>query len=320
MSLATNRPVTLSSGPLPTQSPLYGKQSTQYSTSTSSRSIRSGRQQREFYGQNEPLQSTAATRSQSFCSRPNQPPFQHRSNSNWTLATKRPASPWYKPNTGIFAAELTHRGQAICNALAKRRALRRNRRSRRPRYRQSRFNNRTRSQGWLAPSLWSHVDNIQTWFTKLLKLAPITAISMELVRFDTQLLENAEITGVEYQQGELTGYEVREYLLEKFNRTCAYCGVQNLPLEVEHITPKTRGGSNRVSNLTLACHACNQAKGSQTATEFGHPDVQAKAKQLLKDTAAVNATRWAIWRRLNATGLPIEIRHRRPHQIQSLPA
>ncbi len=129
---------------------------------------------------------------------------------------------------------------------------------------------------------------------------------MELVRFDTQLLENAEITGVEYQQGELAGYEVREYLLEKFNRTCAYCGAKDTPLEIEHITPKARGGSNRVSNLTLACHTCNQTKGSQTAAEFGHPAVQAKAKQPLKDAAAVNATRWAIWRRLNDTGLPVE--------------
>ena len=76
------------------------------------------------------------------------------------------------------------------------------------------------------------------------------AISVENVRFDTQKMENPEISGVEYQQGELHGYEVREYLLEKFNRTCVYCGVRDVPMEVEHIVPKTRGGSNRVSNLT----------------------------------------------------------------------
>jgi len=35
--------------------------------------------------------------------------------------------------------------------------------------------------------------------------------------FDTQKLQNPEISGVEYQQGELFGYEVREYLLEKWN-------------------------------------------------------------------------------------------------------
>jgi hypothetical protein len=34
---------------------------------------------------------------------------------------------------------------------------------------------------------------------------------VELVKFDTQLMEHAEISGVEYQQGTLQGYEVREY-------------------------------------------------------------------------------------------------------------
>ena len=84
-------------------------------------------------------------------------------------------------------------------------------------------------------------------------------------------MENPEVSGIEYQQGELHGYEVREYLLEKFNRTCVYCGVRDVPMEVEHIVPKTRGGSNRVSNLTLSCRPCNQKKGNQTAAEFGYP-------------------------------------------------
>lgn len=207
----------------------------------------------------------------------------------------------------IFGAELTHRGAAIRDALQSRRAIRRGRRSRNTRYRQARFLNRTKPKGWLAASLKSRVDNLQSWFTKLYKLCPIGSISMELVRFDMQLMQNAEIGGVEYQQGELQGYEVREYLLEKFGRKCSYCGAMDVPLEIEHITPKSRGGSNRVSNLCLACRECNTKKGTQTAAEFGHPEVQVLAKQPLKDAAAVNATRWAIWRMFDATGLPVEV-------------
>jgi len=105
----------------------------------------------------------------------------------------------------------------------------------------------------------------------------------------------------------LQGYEVREYLLEKFGRKCVYCGIENVPLQVEHIVPRARGGSNRVSNLTLACEPCNKKKGNQTAEEFGYPKVQAQAKKPLKDATAVNATRWALYRRIEATGLPIEI-------------
>jgi 5-methylcytosine-specific restriction endonuclease McrA len=206
----------------------------------------------------------------------------------------------------VWAAELTHRGQQIRDALLNRRQLRRGRRNRKTRYRQARFLNRTKPKGWLPPSLMSRVSNITTWVSRLSNFIPVTAISMELVRFDTLLMQNPEISGVEYQQGELQGYEVREYLLEKWGRKCAYCGKQNVPLEVEHITPKARGGSNRVSNLTLACHDCNKTKGTQTAAEFGHPEIQTKARQPLKDAAAVNATRWALYRQLQATGLPVE--------------
>jgi 5-methylcytosine-specific restriction endonuclease McrA len=84
---------------------------------------------------------------------------------------------------------------------------------------------------------------------------------MELVKFDTQLMENPDISGIEYQQGELAGYEVREYLLEKWGRKCAYCSETDLPLQIEHIIPRSRGGSDRVSNLTLACEGCNRLKG-----------------------------------------------------------
>ena len=211
----------------------------------------------------------------------------------------------------IFAAELQHRGQQIKEALLSRRQLRRSRRNRKTRYRPARFLNRTRPEGWLAPS-WQHrVDTLMTWVHRFRRLAPVGRITQELVRFDLQLMENPEISGVEYQQGELQGYEVREYLLEKWGRTCAYCGAQNVPLEVEQIQPRSKGGSDRVSNLTMACHSCNQAKGNGDIRDFlsGQPDVLSRllrqAKSPLKDAAAVNSTRWALFKALKATGLPV---------------
>jgi 5-methylcytosine-specific restriction endonuclease McrA len=141
----------------------------------------------------------------------------------------------------VFAAELSHRGQAIKAALDARRAVRRSRRNRKTRYRKPRFQNRRRRAGWLSPSVESRVANVLAWINRLRQLCPITAISMELVRFDTQLMEKPDITGVQYQQGTLAGYEVREYLLEKWNRQCAYCGKANIPLQVEHIHPTRKG-------------------------------------------------------------------------------
>jgi 5-methylcytosine-specific restriction endonuclease McrA len=206
----------------------------------------------------------------------------------------------------MWAATLEHRGQPIKKALTARRSSRRSRRQRHTRYRPARFDNRRRPEGWLPPSLQSRVANVWTWLCRLHRCCPITGVSQEVVKFDTQLMQNAEISRIEYQRGALAGYEVREYLLEKWGRQCAYCGAKATRLEIEHILPHSRGGSDRVSNLTLACHACNQRKGNQTAAEFGHPDIQMQAKQPLKDAAAMNAMRWALWDRLQMTGLAVE--------------
>ncbi|KKG10174.1 hypothetical protein EO92_08965 [Methanosarcina sp. 2.H.A.1B.4] len=119
-------------------------------------------------------------------------------------------------------------------------------------------------------------------------------------------MQNPEISGVEYQQGELQGYEVREYLLEKWGRKCAYCGAENVPLEIEHITPKARHGTSRVSNLTLACRTCNEAKGTMTAEEFGYPEIQKQARIPLRDATLVTATRWKVYNTLTEKGLEVE--------------
>lgn len=204
----------------------------------------------------------------------------------------------------LFGANLNHRGQAMKNNLESRRLLRRGRRGRKTRYREARFLNRTRKAGWLPPSIESLVINTESMIHKLANRCSITSASVELVKFDTQAMVNPEISGTEYRQGELAGYEVREYLLEKWQRTCAYCGAKEVPLQIEHIQPKAKGGSDRVSNLTLACQTCNQKKGSRPIAEFlkGKPVVlqriQAQAKAPLKDAAAVNASRWALINRL----------------------
>jgi 5-methylcytosine-specific restriction endonuclease McrA len=222
--------------------------------------------------------------------------------------------------------ELVHRGFQIREALGQRRAFRRRRRGQ-LRYRAPRFDNRARREGWLAPSLQHRVDTVTTWVNRLCCLAPITAISQELVRFDTQKLVNPEISGIEYQQGTLLGYEVREYLLEKWGRECAYCGTADTPLEVEHIVARRNGGSNRISNLALACHDCNQEKGAlpletffatgrglkkrlkqnKLSAETRYQHVIGEQKRPLRHASAVNATRWALFNALKTTGLPVSV-------------
>ena len=212
----------------------------------------------------------------------------------------------------VFAAELKHRGFAIREALTSRRQLRRSRRNRKIRYRKPRFLNRTRPKNWIAPSLQSRVDNIKTWVERFRKLAPINSISQELVRFDTQLMRNPDIQGKEYQQGTLAGYETREYLLEKWNRQCVYCDVKDVPIQIEHIYPKSKGGSNSITNLTLSCEKCNIKKGTKDIKDFLKKDpnrlekILRQAKRPLADTAAINTTRFILLEALKITGLPIE--------------
>ncbi len=204
----------------------------------------------------------------------------------------------------IWCAELEHRGWQIKNAIESRRSLRRGRRHRKTRYRAPRFNNRKRQEGWLAPSLMHRVVSIETWVNRLCRYTPVTNCVMELVKFDTQKMQNPEVDGVEYQQGEIAGYEVREYLLEKWGRKCAYCDKQDVQLQIEHIHPRAKGGSNRISNLTLSCEKCNQNKGTNSIDEFLKKDctrlekIKRQAKAPLPDAAAVNSTRWKLYNTL----------------------
>ncbi|GAA6624169.1 RNA-guided endonuclease IscB [Scytonema sp. NUACC26] len=222
----------------------------------------------------------------------------------------------------VFAAELKHRGFAISFSLTSRKQLRRSRRNRKTRYCQPpkhewyRKGNKKpvpkQRRTWLVPSLKSRIDNIKTWVERLRKVAPIEAISQELVQFDMQLIRNPNIQGKEYQQGTLFGYETREYLLEKWNRQCAYCGVKDIPLQIEHIHCRAKGGSDSITNLTLSCEKCNQKKGTKDIRDFLKKDqtrlekILKQAKQPLPDAAAVNTTRFALFETLKATGLPVE--------------
>jgi hypothetical protein len=132
-----------------------------------------------------------------------------------------------------------------------------------------------------------------------------------------------------YQQGTLWGYEVKEYLLEKYQYKCAYCqGASKDPvLEVEHVVPKNppegQKGTDRISNLVIACCTCNKAKGNTQLKEWlkqlrESPDpldqvratlvplVLQQLKKPLKTAAFLNSTRWYVLQELLILALPVE--------------
>ncbi len=222
-----------------------------------------------------------------------------------TGETKQPVKlgidPGYKHigfSTVTAKAELLS-GEAVIRTdipdLMKEKSMyRRNRRNRNTWYRKSRFMNRNHREGWLAPSIEHKLEAHIRLIEKIKKIIPVSETIIEIAKFDAHKMKAPEISGIEYQQGELQGYEIREYLLEKFHRKCAYCGKENTPLEVEHIIPKSRGGSNMVSNLTISCHKCNQRKGNMTAEEFNHPETLKNAQRSLKETPFMNVVKQKI--------------------------
>lgn len=214
----------------------------------------------------------------------------------------------------IWGMELEHRGEQIKSKLLERRSIRRNRRNRKTRYRQPRFLNRKRPDGWLPPSLKHRVETIETWVIRLMRFAPTNEIAYEQVKFDMQKMQKPDISEEEYQRGTLHGYEVREYLLEKWDRKCTYCNKKDIPLQIEHIHPKSKGGSNRISNLCLACDKCNKKKGDKSVEDFLKNQssllqrIKLQLKKPLKDAAAVNTTRKAIVKMLSSYDLFHEIK------------
>ncbi len=253
-----------------------------------------------------------------------------------------------------------HHRTEIKDKTDARRAQRRSRRGRKTRYREPRFNNRHPAkcaacgknarhgsrycrpcagarnfvdnghrETRLPPSLQARVDETISWINKIRSLLPITSISMELVRFDTQLMQNPEISGIEYQHGTLAGYEVREYLLQKFGHECAYCGGESKDpvLNIEYVVPQNPShgpkGTDRVSNLIIARKTCNDTKDNLQPEEWlkklqvsrkkidkiraeNFPKALKRLKEPLKDGAMMNATRWALYRRLKDLDLPLE--------------
>lgn len=120
------------------------------------------------------------------------------------------------------------------------------------------------------PSIKAKKDRVLRVVRKLKGQYDIQRVIVEVAKFDFQKLRNPEISGAEYQKGLGYGYHtVKQALSFLYGYKCAYCGTENSSLEIEHINPRSRGGTDRWENLTLACGNCNKKKGNRTPGEAG---------------------------------------------------
>ncbi len=61
----------------------------------------------------------------------------------------------------------------------------------------------------------------------------------------------------------------RKNILKRDGNQCQYCGKKSVPLTIDHVIPRYRGGKDTWENLVCACVSCNNKKGNRTPTEAG---------------------------------------------------
>ena len=185
----------------------------------------------------------------------------------------------------------------------KERAMYRNNRRSRTRYRPPRFNNRRRPKGWLAPSIQHKLDSHIRLVDILTSILPVTKIIVEVANFDIQAIKNPKISGVGYQQGKQAGFwNLREYILHRDGHKCQNPNCKNRCepkiLEVHHIGYWKTDRSDRPSNLITLCIKCHTPK-NHLASGFLH-GWQPKLRSFKPETF-MTTVRWRLTSELGAT-------------------
>ena len=202
----------------------------------------------------------------------------------------------------LYEAEVELRND-IVDLLSSRRELRRGRRTRKTRYRQPRFQNRKKKDGWLAPSIRQKVGTHMAVVEKVCKILPISKVIVETASFDLQKIKNPEIHGMEYQQGDQLGFwNVREYVLCRDHHTCQCCYGKSKDkiLNVHHIESRKTGG-NAPNNLITLCETCHTGYHQGAVKLPG----SIKRGMSFKDATFMGIMRWIFYEDLKKTYGPI---------------
>ena len=194
----------------------------------------------------------------------------------------------------LYEADVELRND-IVNKLSSRREARGTRRNR-LRYRPARFNNRVHSKykGWLAPSVEQKINTHIQVIQHLYEILPITKLIIETAQFDIQKMNNPEISGEEYQQGNQLGFwNVREYVLFRDNHECQCCHgkTKDDVLNVHHIESRKTGG-NAPNNLITLCETCHKAYHK------GEVKLKLKRGKSYRDAAFMGIMRKTLFSRL----------------------
>ena len=184
------------------------------------------------------------------------------------------------------------------------RKYRRERRNR-LRYRKPRFDNRKKSDGWLAPSIQNKADRHVDLIKRFCAVAPISRIVLEGGQFDTQLLQAIEEgnpipEGKDYQQGDRYGIAtLREAVFQRDGYKCRFCSRSALKdsaiLHVHHVYFWRGQHGNRLSELASACEKCHTPENHKPGGKLYGYD---KALPRFTSAAFMNTVKWSIFNQI----------------------
>lgn len=184
----------------------------------------------------------------------------------------------------------------IKKKMERRKAFRRSRRNK-LRYRPSRFNNRKASKrkNHYSPTLISKFQGHTREIKFIKSILPVTDVVLEVGEFDPQLLQDPTLVfhKWDYAKGELYQQEnFKQATRARDNYTCQCCGKKDCRLEVHHLIPRSRGGSDKLANLITICSDCHQlAHSSEEQLLLFQRKFGKKAKGTLRYATQMNILR-----------------------------
>lgn len=184
----------------------------------------------------------------------------------------------------------------IKSKIDKRRQFRRVRRNK-LRYRPSRFDNRKASKrkNRYTPTLISKFQGHTREIEFIKSILPVTDVVLEVGEFDPQLLQDPTLVfhKWDYAEGELYQQEnYKQATRARDNYTCQCCGKKNCRLEVHHLLPRSRGGSDKLANLITLYTDCHHlAHSSEEQLLAFQKKFGKKAKGTLNYSTQMNVLR-----------------------------
>lgn len=192
--------------------------------------------------------------------------------------------------------------------MDRRRQFRRARRSK-LRYRPVRFKNRRASKrkNRYTPTLISKFQGHKREIELIKSILPISSTVLEVGEFGMHLLQDHTLAYRKwgYQRGELYQQEnFKQAAKARDDYKCQCCGKKSCRLEVHHLLPRSRGGSDKLANLITLCTDCHHlAHSSEEQLLAFQKKFSKKAKSTLRYATQMNVLRHMLQREYPDTEL-----------------